>query len=436
MYHYMLLLTYLSLLFYSIPSNFSHSNFVYCSSIENQDEAKNNDDDSNSNSNKVKEESLKTSKQIEEEDDFDYDNYDKNMDWGTFYDPKEVFCGQYDCYKILGFDYLKLMDVKISDDVLKRVTKRYRKLSRKWHPDKNKRKDAKERFVKIKQAYEVLSDKLKREEYDYFRDRPDAYYQKYGSSVLYKYAAKSNTWVVIFMLLLAASALTYTAQRQKWKTLADLLVKAAVEDWSVREGGNAESMELRKRALDILAEREKQQQLDSTSEATTKNGTATNGVSSSVTKPMKRKTSKLELKEKKKQSQEELRKIVISLVDEMEDFGAGFHQPTYKDTLIYKLFCLPLSIFLILSWRMKYLFRRLRGLPYNDEELRHFTRQMVGDIAWEAATAEEQDEWKDMKLWKMENYEQWTEDQEVKNLSVGEKKKLARWKKKYGMKLS
>jgi len=151
---------------------------------------------------------------------------------------------------------------------------------------------------------------------------------------------------------------------------------------------------------------------------------------------MKRKPSKLELKEKKKQSQEELRKIVISLVDEMEDFGAGFHQPTYKDTLIYKLFCLPLSIFLILSWRMKYLFRRLRGLPYNDEELRHFTRQMVGDIAWEAATAEEQDEWKDMELWKMANYEQWTEDQEVKNLSVGEKKKLARWKKKNGMKLS
>merc|ERR1711862_791316 len=78
---------------------------------------------------------------------------------GVHFMIQRVFCGQYDCYKILGFDYLKLMDVKISDDVLKRVTKRYRKLSRKWHPDKNKSKGAKERFVKISQAYKILSNK-------------------------------------------------------------------------------------------------------------------------------------------------------------------------------------------------------------------------------------------------------------------------------------
>lgn len=75
-------------------------------------------------------------------------------DWGTFYDPQEVFCGKFDCYKILGLDY---------DDkpTTKEITKNFRSLSRIWHPDKNSQKGAKERFVKIKKAHEILSNKKK-----------------------------------------------------------------------------------------------------------------------------------------------------------------------------------------------------------------------------------------------------------------------------------
>lgn len=69
---------------------------------------------------------------------------EKDIDWGTFYDPKGVFCGDYDCYKILGFDYTTFHVKKPS---LKEITQSYRALSRAWHPDKNKRKGAKERFV-------------------------------------------------------------------------------------------------------------------------------------------------------------------------------------------------------------------------------------------------------------------------------------------------
>lgn len=62
--------------------------------------------------------------------------------WGTYYDPQQEFCGKYDCYRILGFDYENFG----SPDV-KEITKRYRKLSRRWHPDKSKHPKAKERFV-------------------------------------------------------------------------------------------------------------------------------------------------------------------------------------------------------------------------------------------------------------------------------------------------
>jgi hypothetical protein len=73
------------------------------------------------------------------------DTFDlNNEDWGTYYDPQNIFCGDFDCYKILGFDYesfgKKIPDTKV-------ITKRYRALSREWHPDKSKHKHAKERFV-------------------------------------------------------------------------------------------------------------------------------------------------------------------------------------------------------------------------------------------------------------------------------------------------
>ena len=75
------------------------------------------------------------------EDKFDAEGH---TDWGSYYDPQNIFCGKYDCYAILGFDYGEWATERPST---KQITKRYRALSRAWHPDKSKHKDAKERFV-------------------------------------------------------------------------------------------------------------------------------------------------------------------------------------------------------------------------------------------------------------------------------------------------
>lgn len=71
-------------------------------------------------------------------------NAQDHTDWGSYYDPQNVFCGKYDCYSILGFDYEEFGRTPPDTKV---ITKRYRSLSREWHPDKSKHKDAKERFV-------------------------------------------------------------------------------------------------------------------------------------------------------------------------------------------------------------------------------------------------------------------------------------------------
>ncbi len=53
-----------------------------------------------------------------------------------------------------------------SDD----IKKAYRKLARKYHPDINKEESAVEKFKEINAAYEVLSDKQKKSQYDQFGD--------------------------------------------------------------------------------------------------------------------------------------------------------------------------------------------------------------------------------------------------------------------------
>jgi len=45
------------------------------------------------------------------------------------------------------------------------IKKAYRRLAGKYHPDRNKAQDAHERFQKIQQAYNVLSDPIARKRY-------------------------------------------------------------------------------------------------------------------------------------------------------------------------------------------------------------------------------------------------------------------------------
>ena len=50
------------------------------------------------------------------------------------------------------------------------IKKAYRKLARQFHPDINKEADAEEKFKEVNAAYEILSDKQKRAQYDQYGD--------------------------------------------------------------------------------------------------------------------------------------------------------------------------------------------------------------------------------------------------------------------------
>lgn len=67
----------------------------------------------------------------------------------------------------MGKDYYKILEISrdAKDDDIKKA---YRKLALKYHPDKNKSPQAEEKFKEVAEAYEVLSDKKKREIYDQY----------------------------------------------------------------------------------------------------------------------------------------------------------------------------------------------------------------------------------------------------------------------------
>ncbi len=63
-------------------------------------------------------------------------------------------------------DYYKILGVgkNATDEEIKKA---YRKLARKYHPDRNQGdRQAEERFKEVSQAHDVLSDADKRKEYD------------------------------------------------------------------------------------------------------------------------------------------------------------------------------------------------------------------------------------------------------------------------------
>lgn len=71
-------------------------------------------------------------------------------------------------YLAVGFaakDYYKILAVSRSASAAD-IKRAYRKLSLKYHPDKNSAPDASEKFAEIAAAYDVLSDPEKRKLYN------------------------------------------------------------------------------------------------------------------------------------------------------------------------------------------------------------------------------------------------------------------------------
>jgi len=80
-------------------------------------------------------------------------------------------------------DYYEILGVKKGASK-KEIKKAYRKLALKYHPDKNKEKNAEEKFKEISEAYAVLSDGEKKKQYDQFGH--EGFDQRYSKEDIFR----------------------------------------------------------------------------------------------------------------------------------------------------------------------------------------------------------------------------------------------------------
>jgi len=88
----------------------------------------------------------------------------------------------------MGKDYYKSLGIQkgATEDEIKKA---YKKMALKYHPDKNKSAGAEEKFKEIAEAYEVLSDKKKRDVYDQYGE--EGLSGSFGSS-MFPYARRRH----------------------------------------------------------------------------------------------------------------------------------------------------------------------------------------------------------------------------------------------------
>eukprot|EP00746_Dinoflagellata_sp_MGD_P163338 gnl/MRDRNA2_/MRDRNA2_91313_c0_seq1.p1 gnl/MRDRNA2_/MRDRNA2_91313_c0~~gnl/MRDRNA2_/MRDRNA2_91313_c0_seq1.p1 ORF type:complete len:457 (+),score=114.48 gnl/MRDRNA2_/MRDRNA2_91313_c0_seq1:65-1435(+) len=133
-------------------------------------------------------------------------------------DTNSMYCGDKSCYEIMGL--LRPVSNDAADAEWEaNLKKLYRKLSLKWHPDKNRdnTEEATQKFQEITTAYEILSDKEVRNTYHYFLDHPEE--AMYNRMQYYRvvYAQKSPVWAVIMGLLVFMSIAQYLNTRENAK---------------------------------------------------------------------------------------------------------------------------------------------------------------------------------------------------------------------------
>jgi len=158
-------------------------------------------------------------------------------------DPYFFFCGSESCYDILE------LTRESSQAEIKRS---YRRLSLKYHPDKNQETGAAERFKFISKAYEVLTDEKEdglKQKFDYYLDHPREYYKVSGHYII-KDIPKSDVGMVIAGVVIFISMLMYSVQSQRYSTAIKYLKTATMNNTSLKNGGTKQTIELYKRAVE------------------------------------------------------------------------------------------------------------------------------------------------------------------------------------------
>uniref|UniRef100_A0A1I7YUS6 J domain-containing protein n=1 Tax=Steinernema glaseri TaxID=37863 RepID=A0A1I7YUS6_9BILA len=288
-----------------------------------------------------------------------------------------LYCGLEICYDVLGLDRETFRKSELA--------KTYRKLAKKFHPDRVKNEEdkaiAEERFRLVATAYETLKDDETRGFYDYYLDHPEERYYNYYQYYRMRATPKVDVRLVVIGVVSVISLIQYLSAKNKYSEAIDYAVKVA---------------KYRNAAIDIAKDR---------------------GLID-----VDPKTGKIR-KNKKSKEAVDIEAIVRAIVEENMDVRGGYKKESIYDTFAWHIVSFPLTLFRYVVWKVRWIKKyNVNGEEYDEDDKMYLIRKNLGMTECQFACLEpnEIDEFFDEKLWLTEKFQQWKEAKELE-----EREKLA-----------
>lgn len=289
-----------------------------------------------------------------------------------------LYCGLENCYDVLG---------ATRQSNREEITRLYRGLARKWHPDRFHNKDEKssatEKFRQIATAYEVLRDDDSRKDYNDMLDDPEHYYRHYYRYYRRVYGTKVDAHWVILGLISVISLYQYFVMHSRHKEAIDYFASVPKYRFKAQELAKQQG---------LLPVADKRSNRDAS-------GAKRN-----------RHKSKEEIRE---QEEAILRQVIESNID----IRGGFAKPDIKNILWVQIFLLPLTLYNYLRWYVRWIYLfDYKGQPYGEEEKIYLISKNFGVAEEQLHINEDVDSLLRQELWIKEKYKAWKKrkDQEIR----------------------
>lgn len=271
-----------------------------------------------------------------------------------------LYCGHDDCYNVLGIPRTASKS---------EISKAYRQLARKHHPDMHKTETEKliavETFRQIANAYEILKDDESRADYDFMLDHPELVYSHYYRYYRRRMTPKVDVRIVVSVTLIVVSVFQYFVARQRYKTAIKYLVMTPRYRLKALEQAKASGLLNDKKKLKNKAE-----------------------------------------------AKEETENVIRRVLEDNMDIRGGYAKPKLTDVLICQLFFLPLYIFKYIMWHVKWIWKfSICKENYGEEEKLYLIRKnmKLKEHIFEQFTDMQKKEFLKQELWIYDNYKKWQE---------------------------
>lgn len=303
----------------------------------------------------------------------------------------DIYCGDMNCYDLLG--------VPRDTTDRKEISKAYRKLAQKWHPDMFRSQEdkdiAEKKFHKIAVAYETLRDEESRADYDYMLDHPEEMWRNYYRYYRRRVGPKVDVRLVLAVTIVLISAGQYYFGWTNYNEAIKCLSQVPKYRIQALEIAKSEGLLKKEKKTD-------------------------RGKSKDILK-------------------EEEENIIRQIISEKMDIKGGYARPNWSDVLWVQLIILPYTLFKWNQFYLRWLWKfGIKREEYGLDEKLYVIRKNMEMSQGQFDQLEKNDIklFLEEELWLKDKYKVWKDakdaEMRVKMAQSGRYKQYRRYMKNHG----